>query len=87
MLQNSLLPRPLSASRWEWLPLRYCHGQICLQTTSLPLTFVIAPVRYYKGQSRQPAALVYRKAGLLGMHPAGNGLLDGGRSLRREYAQ
>ena len=40
-----------------------------------------------KGQSSQPVALVCEVSDLLGMHPAGNGLLEGGRSKLREYAQ
>jgi len=40
-----------------------------------------------KGQSSQPVALVCEVSDLLGMHPAGNGLLEGGRNLLREYAQ
>jgi hypothetical protein len=41
----------------------------------------------HKGQSSQAVALVCEGSDLLGMHPAGNGLLEGGRSKPREYAQ
>jgi hypothetical protein len=49
--------------------------------------FVIGPVRFHKGQSSQPVALECEATGLLGKHPAGNGLLEVGRNRLREYAQ
>jgi hypothetical protein len=82
-----LLPLADFACRWEWLPRGDCRWRVCLLTASLPLTFLTAPERVHKGQSSQPVVLACEATGLLGMHPAGNGLLEGGRSLLREYAQ
>jgi hypothetical protein len=72
---------------WEWLPRGDYRGWVCLLTASLSLTFLTAPERVHKGQSSQPVALACEATGLLGMHPAGNGLLEGGRNKLREYAQ
>jgi hypothetical protein len=46
-----------------------------------------APESRHKGQFSQPVALACEATDLPGRHPAGNGLLEGGRNLLREYAQ
>jgi hypothetical protein len=42
---------------------------------------------FYKGQKPTPDDLAWRAFDLLGKHPAGNGLLKGGRNSLLESAQ
>jgi hypothetical protein len=57
------------------------------EAISLPVNHVSLLTVFYKGQCPTPVDLAPKASDLLGKHPAGNGLLKGGRNSLLESAQ
>jgi len=62
-------------------------GGLAFKTATLSIDLCNRTGESSQGQSYQPIALADKATGLLGKHPAGNGLQKGGRNSPREYAQ
>jgi len=86
LLRNSCLPRRI-------IPAAGSGSRAAIAADGLPVDRFHAIVlcdgagANSQGTFLPAVALAEQATGLLGKHPAGNSLLEGGRSLLREYAQ